>query len=323
MSAQEQEDTDPRITIAQMNQAWSDIRGYTSTIWQIAALCLTVIALTLNVVYTSTLVEELLFLMLLFTSFFAVGGVFAIQSLRYNIAYRIGYIQEVEEKLTEIQEEYKVTPSLYLFGLGKFPLVFLFGVLLLTTEVLIAGFAIASVLLLISLSIETSTSILVTVIIFLSYFLIFNGYVFQKETDLRKKEQEFASDWKKNFRERLMGVIRKLKEESYEISYVYGFSWWERERERDFNIVVRMRDYEFIFITKKDYWESKEKMSLAGSTEKRIVLIVTPHHERLSEEGHLGAISISPISSSSDLRKYLLDGIAGKLIVFDDVYSGQ
>ncbi len=106
-----QDDTDPRIMIAQMNQAWSDARSYTGNIWQIAALCLTVIALSLNIADKSALVEPLSVLVLLFTSFLASGGVLTIQWLRYNITYRVVYIQEIEEKLADLQDDPKSTLS--------------------------------------------------------------------------------------------------------------------------------------------------------------------------------------------------------------------
>lgn len=41
-------DTDPRIMIAQMTQAWSDARSYVGNVLWIATICLTVIALSLN-----------------------------------------------------------------------------------------------------------------------------------------------------------------------------------------------------------------------------------------------------------------------------------
>ncbi len=314
MSTKEnQNDTDPRIMIAQMNQAWSDARSYTGNIWQIAALCLTGVALSLNVAYSSTLVEPLLVLILLFTSLLASGGVFGIQWLRYSITYRVVYIQEIEEKLAELQEEYKITPSLHLFGLEKGPLAFLFGILVVTTETLFLSLVYASYLLFISLNIELSVSIVFTIIIFVISVLPFTWYVVQKRSNLRSREKELAKEWKSKFLEILWEVINKLRLEGHVIEVVYGFSLYQGERELDVDIIISSDAYRFTFITRTSYWISKKKWDDARAFENETIFIVTPHHERFPKQRNR-VFPISSAVSSKDLRKYLLDGLAGKLI---------
>ena len=313
MSTKEnQDDTDPRIMIAQMEQAWSDARSYTGNIWQIAALCLTVIALSLNIADTSALVEPLLVLVLLFTSFLASGGVLTIQWLRYNITYRVVYIREIEEKLADLQEEHKVTPSSHLFGLEKGPLAYLFAILVVTTEILFIYLAYATYLFLISLSVGYSVSTGISVIILVSSVLPFSGHVIYRMRDLRKREKETAKDWKARFRENLWEAVEELRLQEHVLEVKYEYSFFKRERESGFNVTIRAGDLEFIFITRTSYWTSKKKWEDARSFEKRIIFIATPHHERFIETRH-GVFVISSAASVEDLKKYLLDGVNGKL----------
>jgi hypothetical protein len=320
---QNQNDTDPRILIAQMNQAWSDARSYTGYIWQIAALCLTVIALSLNVAYASASIEPLLILLLLFTSLLASGGVFAIQWLRYNITYRVAYIQEIEEKLVEVQDEYKTTPSSHLFGFEKGPLAFLFALLVLTAGALFLFLAYVSHSIFISMSLEISVSTVLALMIFSCLFLPYCWYVIRKETDLRRKERESARNWKPKFRERLWKVIEELRSEGHTLKVVYSFPSFgrERERESDVDFVIESDTYQFTFITRTSYWASKKKWDDARVFENQIAFIVTPHHERFPKQRN-GILAISSAVSSKELRKYLLDGEAGKLRRIENDITG-
>ena len=75
--------------------------------------------------------------------------------------------------------------------------------------------------------------------------------------------------------------------------------------------------FEF-FIPRTSYWASEKQWSDARAFMKRSVFIVTPHHEMISKRKRVGVYAISPVVSSKDLRKYLLDGISGKLFDVND-----
>ncbi|MBN2229864.1 MAG: hypothetical protein JW779_09755 [Candidatus Thorarchaeota archaeon] len=256
-------------------------------------------------------------LILLFTSLLAAGGVLAIQWLRYNITYRVVYIQEIEEKLANLQDDYKVTPSSHLFGLEKGPLAYLLLILIIATETLFFSLAYTSYLFFMSLDIELLVSIFFTAIISAISILPFSLHVIQKEVNLRRREKESARDWKEKFRENLRIAIEELRSEGYDIKYAFSFSPFIKERESSFDIVVETEKYQFIFITKSSYWASKEKIDDARSFRNQIIFIATPHHEQFPVY-HPHVFAISSASSSKDLRKYLLDGLTAKLFKSDN-----
>ncbi|OLS24638.1 MAG: hypothetical protein ThorAB25_23160 [Candidatus Thorarchaeota archaeon AB_25] len=94
----------PLITLEQMDEAWADIRGYTSNMWQVAALCLTVVILSVNV-FVTTLGAEVSLLsfawipVLTFAFCFVVITVYTIQWFRYATVQRVIFLVKVEEKL--------------------------------------------------------------------------------------------------------------------------------------------------------------------------------------------------------------------------------
>jgi hypothetical protein len=94
----------PLITLEQMDEAWADIRGYTSNMWQVAALCLTVVILSVNV-FVTTMGPEVSLLsfawipVLTFALCFVIITVYTIQWFRYATVQRVIFLLKVEEKL--------------------------------------------------------------------------------------------------------------------------------------------------------------------------------------------------------------------------------
>jgi hypothetical protein len=297
--------------LAQMNQAWSDARSYTGNIWQIAALCLTVIALTLNIAYSSESSEILLLLVLLFTALLAAGGVITIQWLRYNITYRVVYIQEIEDKLVELQDEHKVTPSSHLFGLEKGPLAYLFAVLVFTTEILFVSLAYASYSFLIAMNLESLISLSLSATIFVVSFLPFTGFVAHEMRSIRRKEKESAKGWKTRFEENLWKAVNGLREQGHTMKVTYGSPLYEESREPGVNFIIRTKDQEIIFTKRTSYWASKKKWEDVRSFKNQTIFIATPHHERFSEQRN-GVFVISSAASTDNLKKYILDRLTEK-----------
>ncbi len=94
----------PLITLEQMDEAWADIRGYTSNMWQVAALCLTVVILSVNVFVTTLETEASLLSLawipvLTFALCFVIITVHTIQWFRYATVQRVIFLLKVEEKL--------------------------------------------------------------------------------------------------------------------------------------------------------------------------------------------------------------------------------
>ncbi|MGY5881586.1 MAG: hypothetical protein RTV31_15150 [Candidatus Thorarchaeota archaeon] len=92
------------ITIEFMDEAWADIRGYTANMWQVAALCLTVVILSVNVFVTTlgteaTLLSFAWIPVLTFALCFVLITVYTIQWFRYATVQRVVFLLKVEEKL--------------------------------------------------------------------------------------------------------------------------------------------------------------------------------------------------------------------------------
>lgn len=92
------------ITIEFMDEAWADIRGYTANMWQVSALCLTVVILSVNVFVTTmgseaTLLSFAWIPVLTFALCFVIITVYTIQWFRYATVQRVVFLLKVEEKL--------------------------------------------------------------------------------------------------------------------------------------------------------------------------------------------------------------------------------
>ena len=92
------------ITIEFMDEAWADIRGYTANMWQVAALCLTVVILSVNVFVTTmsagtSLLSFAWIPVLTFALCFVLITVYTIQWFRYATVQRVVFLLKVEEKL--------------------------------------------------------------------------------------------------------------------------------------------------------------------------------------------------------------------------------
>jgi hypothetical protein len=92
------------ITIEFMDEAWADIRGYTSNMWQVAALCLTVVILSINV-FVTTMGSETSLLsfawipVISFALCFVIITVYTIQWFRFATVQRVVFLLKVEDKL--------------------------------------------------------------------------------------------------------------------------------------------------------------------------------------------------------------------------------
>lgn len=120
----------PGITVEQMSQAWDDIRGYTSSMWQVSALCLTIVTLSVNVFLTSMQIEFSLasiawLPILIFAFCFVAITLYTIQYLRKATVKRVIFLLKVEEKLQESAPGSTV-PLRHIYGVDWGPL----GVLL-------------------------------------------------------------------------------------------------------------------------------------------------------------------------------------------------
>ena len=98
------------ITVEFMDEAWADIRGYTANMWQVAALCLTVVILSVNVFVTTlgseaTLISFAWIPVLTFALCFVLITVYTIQWFRYATVQRVVFLLKVEEKLKKSAPE--------------------------------------------------------------------------------------------------------------------------------------------------------------------------------------------------------------------------
>lgn len=116
----------PLITLEQMDEAWADIRGYTANMWQVAALCLTVVILSVNV-FITMLDVEVNFLsfawipVLIFAFCFVVITIYTIQWFRQATVQRVIFLLKVEEKLKKTAPDSLVSLR-ELFGVDWGPL---------------------------------------------------------------------------------------------------------------------------------------------------------------------------------------------------------
>ena len=118
---------DVRVPISQMSQAWSDIQGYTSNMWQIAALCLTVVALSLNIflssIGSSTPPPSWTWQAVIILAFaFVIITIYTIQWLRSSIVRRVIYIMKTEETISGISSKRSVVGSADLFNVTEGPM---------------------------------------------------------------------------------------------------------------------------------------------------------------------------------------------------------
>ncbi|TFH05546.1 MAG: hypothetical protein E4H14_12520 [Candidatus Thorarchaeota archaeon] len=98
------------ITVEFMDEAWADIRGYTANMWQVAALCLTVVILSVNVFVTTlgteaTLLSFAWIPVITFALCFVLITVYTIQWFRYATVQRVVFLLKVEEKLKKSAPE--------------------------------------------------------------------------------------------------------------------------------------------------------------------------------------------------------------------------
>lgn len=103
-----------------MNQAWDNICSYTSSMWQVSALCLTIVTLSVNVFLTSMQIEFSLasiawLPILIFAFCFVAITLYTIQYLRKATVKRVIFLLKVEEKLQESAPESTV-PLRHIYG---------------------------------------------------------------------------------------------------------------------------------------------------------------------------------------------------------------
>jgi hypothetical protein len=139
----QEEDNDPRIILGFIQQAWSDIRTYISSIWQVAGISLGLVVLTINIAVTSfdTIIPNWsLPLVLLLTSVFLFLGLYTFYWMRENINNRMMRIKDLTEKLTEIKG-IRLVPQQNMMGKSYTPLDFIFHtfIILLCISVIFTG----------------------------------------------------------------------------------------------------------------------------------------------------------------------------------------
>lgn len=125
-----EKDDDPRMTLGYITQAWTDIRAYTTNIWQVAAVGMAVVVLTLNAVVSSTtsgapLPSWIILGLGAFALVFLGLTSYSIAWFRRSIADRVKFISKVEERLIEIKGTRLVVSGKDLFGVSQGPLKFL------------------------------------------------------------------------------------------------------------------------------------------------------------------------------------------------------
>lgn len=116
----------PLITLEQMDEAWADIRGYTSNMWQVTALCLTVVILSVNVFVTtldagSSLLSFAWIPVLTFAFCFVIITVYTIQYFRQATVQRVIFLLKVEDKLKKSAPDSMISLR-ELFGVDWGPL---------------------------------------------------------------------------------------------------------------------------------------------------------------------------------------------------------
>ncbi len=121
---------DPRMTLGYITQAWTDIRSYTTNIWQVAAVGMAVLVLTLNVVVSSAtsgtpLPSWIILGLGAFALVFLSLTSYSIAWFRRSIAERVKFISKVEERLIEIKGTRLVVSGENLFSVSQGPLKFL------------------------------------------------------------------------------------------------------------------------------------------------------------------------------------------------------
>ena len=128
-------DENAAITIEFMDEAWADIRGYTSNMWQVAALCLTVVILSINVFVTTLSTEASLLSfawipVITFALCFVIITVYTIQWFRFATVQRVVFLLKVEDKLKKSAPD-AVVSLRDLYGVDWGPLrvvlIFLYG----------------------------------------------------------------------------------------------------------------------------------------------------------------------------------------------------
>lgn len=101
------ESTDVRIPISQIQEAWGDIRGFSSNMWQVSAISLTALALLVNILVSSMTSDHALdsgvfWIVELLALSFVLLSIYTIQWLRNSIDTRVEFIMEAEGVLERI-----------------------------------------------------------------------------------------------------------------------------------------------------------------------------------------------------------------------------
>lgn len=137
----------PLVTLEQMDEVWADIRGYTSNMWQVAALCLTVVTLSINVFVSSLGSELTLFSyawipVISFSFCFVIITIYTIQWFRLATVQRVVFLLKIEEKLKKSAPD-SLVPLRSLYGVDWGPLrvllVFFYGLAVSLLIVIEAG----------------------------------------------------------------------------------------------------------------------------------------------------------------------------------------
>lgn len=115
------EENDSRPIVSYINQAWADIRSFISNIWQVAAIGLTVIALSLSALISSLTSEiplDSIFIIIIlsFTSIFAALVAYTIGWFKEEIAERVNFLDMAENKLKKIRKPTEVVSGVSVYG---------------------------------------------------------------------------------------------------------------------------------------------------------------------------------------------------------------
>lgn len=115
------EENDSRPIVSYINQAWADIRSFISNIWQVAAIGLAVIALSINAIVSSltsdTPLDSLFIITILgFTSIFAALVAYTIGWFKEEIAERVNFLDMAENKLNKIRKTTDVVSGANVYG---------------------------------------------------------------------------------------------------------------------------------------------------------------------------------------------------------------
>ncbi len=134
--------SNPSVAIGQLREAWSDIRTYTSSMWQISALCFSVVAISLNVYLASLNMNTELpaiakdFALIMALSF-VVFTIATFQWLRDSIVKRELYIGNIEVVLSNLTTEDSVVSSVHLFDVTSRPLKYVLRLFYLVASMLV------------------------------------------------------------------------------------------------------------------------------------------------------------------------------------------